>query len=63
MPDKCQPPRTSASALFSGIPYRNADTVNVDGQVLRAQTLEWYLQNADPHDALYLQAEQWIQAQ
>jgi len=40
--------------------YRNTDLVNVDGQVLRVQTVEFYLENAEPKDCeFYQRVYQW----
>jgi len=40
--------------------YRDADVVDVDGQALRAQSLEFYLENAEPRDALYEMVERYL---
>lgn len=41
--------------------YRNTDLVNADGQVLHVQTVEFYLENAEPKDSeFYLMVSQWM---
>ncbi len=40
--------------------YRNTDIVNVDGQALYVQSLEFYLENAEPRDAFYEMVEQHL---
>jgi AraC-like DNA-binding protein len=40
--------------------YRNTDLVNADGQMLRVQTVEFYLENAEPKDSeFYQMVSQW----
>ena len=40
--------------------YRNADIVNVDGQELHVQSLEFYLENAEPKDEFYEMVERHL---
>jgi hypothetical protein len=39
--------------------YRNTDIVDVDGQTLRVQSLEFYLENAEPKDEFYEMVERY----
>lgn len=40
--------------------YRNTEPVNVDGEIICVQTLEFYYQNAGPIDEYYKMVEQWL---
>lgn len=40
--------------------FRNTEPVEVDGQLLNVQTLEFYYQNADPKDEYYNLVAQWL---
>ncbi len=40
--------------------YNNTDPVEVDGQILRVQTLEFYYENAEPDNAYYRMVEAWL---
>lgn len=41
--------------------YRNTDLVSVDGQVLHVQTVDFYLENAEPKDdEFYQKVSQWV---
>jgi hypothetical protein len=42
--------------------YKNTDLVNVDGQMMHVQTLEFYLENAESkgNDEFYQRVNQWV---
>lgn len=40
--------------------YRNTELVNVDEEVIFVQTLEFYLENAEPNTKHYKMVEQWL---
>jgi hypothetical protein len=42
--------------------YRNTDLVNVDGQILRVQTLEFYIKNVEQKDKdeFYQMVNRWV---
>ena len=40
--------------------YRNAEPVDVDGQIIYVQTLEFYYENAEPNNEYYRIVEQWL---
>ncbi|MDF2543379.1 MAG: AraC family transcriptional regulator [Herbinix sp.] len=40
--------------------FRNTDPVNVEGQILDVQTLEFYYANSEPKDEYYKMVEQWL---
>ena len=42
--------------------YRDTDAVDVDGQALWVQSLEFYLENAEPRDALYERVERHLKS-
>lgn len=55
----CQPQHNTDDFL-----YRNTDFVNADGQILRVQTVDFYLENAEPKDSeFYLTVSQWAKSQ
>lgn len=40
--------------------YRNAEPVNVDGQIIYVQTLEFYYENTEPNNEHFKMVEQWL---
>ncbi len=42
--------------------YNNTDLVLVDGQTLRAQTLEFFAANTEPEGALYQRVDRWLKS-
>lgn len=40
--------------------FRNTEPVDVDGQILNVQTLEFYYENSEPNNEYYKMVEQWI---
>lgn len=40
--------------------YQNADLVDVDGQLIYVQSLEFYYENAEPNNEYYKLVEEWI---
>ena len=40
--------------------FRNAEPVDIDGQIVNVQTLEFYYENAEPDDEYYKMVEQWL---
>lgn len=40
--------------------YRNADLVDVDGQLIYVQSLEFYYENTEPNNEYYRLVEKWI---
>ncbi|MHB8130942.1 MAG: helix-turn-helix domain-containing protein [Mobilitalea sp.] len=40
--------------------FRNTEPVDVDGQIIYVQTLEFYYENAEPKDEYYKMVEQWL---
>lgn len=40
--------------------FRNTEPVDIDGQIIHVQTLEFYYQNAEPKDEYYNMVEQWL---
>lgn len=40
--------------------FRNAEPVDIDGQILYVQTLEFYYENAEPDNEYYRMVEQWL---
>jgi AraC-like DNA-binding protein len=40
--------------------FRNAEPVDVDGQIIYVQTLEFYYENAEPDSNYYKRVEQWF---
>lgn len=41
--------------------FRNAEPVNVDGQIIYVQTLEFYIENTEPDNKYYKMVEDWLQ--
>lgn len=40
--------------------YRNAEPVDVDGQIIYVQTLEFFYENTEPNNEYYKMVEQWL---
>nr|WP_308742490.1 AraC family transcriptional regulator [uncultured Anaerocolumna sp.] len=40
--------------------FRNAEPVDVDGQIIYVQTLEFYYENTEPNNEYYKMVEQWL---
>ena len=40
--------------------FRNAEPVDVDGQIIPVQTLEFYYENAEPDNEYYQVVENWL---
>lgn len=40
--------------------FRNTEPVDVDGQILNVQTLEFYYENSEPNNEYYKMVEQWM---
>lgn len=40
--------------------YRNTEPVDVDGQIIYVQTLEFYYENSEPNNEYYKMVEQWL---
>ncbi|BCN29069.1 hypothetical protein bsdtb5_03640 [Anaeromicropila herbilytica] len=42
--------------------YRNAEPVDVDGQIMNVQTLEFYYENSEPNNEYYKLVEEWLKS-
>lgn len=40
--------------------FRNSEPVDVDGQIINVQTLEFYYENSEPNNEYYKMVEQWL---
>lgn len=40
--------------------FRNAEPVDIDGQIIYVQTLEFYYENSEPNNEYYKMVEQWL---
>ena len=43
--------------------YKNADLIDVDGQRIYAQSLEFYNENSEPEDEFYQLVDDWLKKQ
>lgn len=53
----------SAGEDSESVLYRNTDQINIEGQLLHAQSLEFYYQNVEPKDEYYDMVEAWLKKQ